>query len=99
MPKLYNVHCGFYDTTVNAGLFEGHTNFLVVADSFAEAKAQAKSKSEFKKLKMHVDGIQEIDTVDGYTVDLKSNPKLPGTTIIKRQKYGSSKSETLTFKN
>ncbi|UYL09378.1 DUF1543 domain-containing protein [Bdellovibrio sp. SKB1291214] len=99
MLKLYNVHCGFYDKTVTGGLFEGHTNILVVADSFADAKNKIKGKSEFKRLKMHIDGIQEIDTVDGYAISLKEQPALANTTVLKRQKYGSTKAETLTFKD
>ena len=47
MPKLYNIHCGFYDKSVTGGLFEGHTNILVVAEDFADAKAKVKSKAEF----------------------------------------------------
>lgn len=93
MPKLFLVHCGFYDKTISGGLFEGHTNILIAADSFADAKSKAKQKPEFKRLKMHVDGIQELNSVDGYDITLKLNAKNSGATVIRRQRYGSNKLE------
>ena len=93
------VHCGYYDKSVSGGLFEGHTNFFVVAETIAEAKSKAKSKPEFKRLKMHVDGIQEVVAVDGFKLDLKEDKKLQGATLIRRQKYGSTKAEVLEFKS
>lgn len=93
--KLFIVHCGFYDMTVNKGLFEGHTNFLIAAKNFAKAKSQAKSLPEFRRLKMHIDGIQEVVAVEGHTLELKYNPKLEGKTLVRRQKYGSIKNTLL----
>ena len=93
--KLFIVHCGFYDPNINAGLYEGHTNFFVAAEDFTNARAQAKNLPEFKKLKMHIDGIQEIVAVSGYRVDLKLDPKAEGKTQIRRQKFGSTKQTLL----
>ena len=63
--KLFQIHTGFYDPKdISNGFYEGHTNFFVCAKA-------VKEKKEFKKYKMHIDGIQEISSVDGYKVVLK----------------------------
>lgn len=71
MKKLFLVHCGFYDATWGANTFENHTNFFVVAESAAEARQLVKNKSEVQKLRMHVDGLLEIQQIDGYKIDLQ----------------------------
>jgi hypothetical protein len=68
--KLYMVHCGFYDSEICDGIYESHANFFVAADTFEAARAKAKNLAEFKNKRMHVDGLQEIQAVDGYRVDL-----------------------------
>lgn len=40
--KLYMIHCGFYDPDLCDGLYEGHVNFFVAAESFEDARAKAK---------------------------------------------------------
>jgi hypothetical protein len=87
--KLYLVHCGFYDASLNAGTVEGHTNFWIAAPGAAEARARAKGLTEFRKRKMHVDVVQEIRAVEGYAVILKPQAELHGKTLISLQKYGS----------
>ena len=37
----------------------------------SDARKKVKAKKEFKKFKMHIDGIQEISLVDNYEVKLK----------------------------
>ncbi len=68
--KLYLVHAGFYDDNVSSGFYESHTNYFVVASDVKEAKAKAKVIPEYKSKKMHIDGIKEIDVVDGYKISL-----------------------------
>ncbi len=68
--KLYLAHCGYYDNT-GYGIYESHTNFFVVAEDEKKAKAKAKNLPAFIDKKMHIDGLQEIDVVDGYQVQLK----------------------------
>ena len=46
--KVYLVHCGFYDPELCEGLYEGHVNFFVAAESFDDARAKAKLIPEFK---------------------------------------------------
>ena len=44
-------------------------------ENIKEAKKKAKEIHEYKKKKMHIDGIREIDSVDGYKVVLERNEK------------------------
>ena len=70
--KLFLVHAGFYDKNVSDGFYESHTNYFIVAE---DVKKKAKEIHEYKKKKMHIDGIREIDSVDGYKVVLERNEK------------------------
>ncbi|MGZ3773060.1 MAG: DUF1543 domain-containing protein [Pseudobdellovibrionaceae bacterium] len=80
--KLYLAHCGFYDDAISDGLYEGHTNFFVVAKNIQEAKAQVKKLAEFQSKKMHVDSTQEIHSVNGFNVVMQYDATLNGTTKI-----------------
>ena len=71
--KLFLVHVGFYDKNVSGGFYESHTNYFIVAEGVKEAKKKAKEIPEYKEKKMHIDGIREIDSVDGYKVVLERN--------------------------
>ena len=82
MKKLYLVHCGFYDTSLLDGIYESHVNFFVPAESFEEARVNVKFEPEFRDKKMHVDGLQEIHTVQGYQVIVQEDPSLEGKTKI-----------------
>ena len=68
--KLYLIHIGFYDPELMDGLYEQHGNYFVAADNAKEAKAQISENPTFKHKKMHIDGIQELNSVDGYQVTL-----------------------------
>ena len=68
--KLFLIHAGFYDNDVSSGFYESHTNYFVVADNIKSAKSKARSIKEFKDKKMHIDGILEVNEVDGYSVCL-----------------------------
>jgi len=76
--KLFLVHAGFYDDNVSSGFYESHTNYFVVASDVKEAKAKAKVIPEYKNLKMHIDGIKEIDVVDGYKISLHEHNESNG---------------------
>ncbi|MDQ3234663.1 MAG: hypothetical protein M3Q07_22895 [Pseudobdellovibrionaceae bacterium] len=89
MQRLYMVHCGFYDATVGDGLFEGHTNIFVCAEDFAGARARVKTHPDFKRLKMHIDGLLEVQTVEGHHIVVQEDKKLQGVTRIRSLKYGS----------
>ena len=71
MPKLFLVHCGFETSGLAGGIFEAHVDLFVAAEDFDEARTHAKALPEYKKYKMHVDGLIEIQQVEGYRVDLK----------------------------
>jgi len=85
--KLYLVHCGFYDSEVCDGLYEGHVNYFVVAKSFEEAKANIKELFEFKNKKMHIDGLQEIRCVNGHKINLVYDVTSIGETQIINYKH------------
>tara|TARA_B100001765_G_scaffold147074_1_gene93919 strand:- start:123 stop:401 length:279 start_codon:yes stop_codon:yes gene_type:complete len=68
--KLYLVHAGFYDDNVSSGFYESHTNYFVVADNVKSAKLKARSIKEYRDKKMHIDGIMEVNEVDGYNINL-----------------------------
>lgn len=68
--KLYLVHCGYYDQAIADGVYEQHTNFFVAAESPEQARTKAKSIEAFKSRRMHVDGLQEINAVDGFQINL-----------------------------
>jgi len=71
--RLFLVHAGFYDGNVSGGFYESHTNYFVVAQDVKYAKSKAKEIPEYKDKKMHIDGIKEIDAVDGYKIVLQKN--------------------------
>ena len=49
-PKLYLVHCGFYDgETSCGGVYEGHTNIFTVSASPQDARQAAKASDLFTK--------------------------------------------------
>ena len=68
MMQLFIIHVGYYDYDV--GMYELHTQFLIPALSAAEAKAKTMAKDIFQAKKMHIDGIQEVNQVDGYAITL-----------------------------
>lgn len=63
---LYLAHVGFYDEEI--GIYELHSNILVVAEDVKSAKEKIKQKPVYQKKKMHIDGIIEIINVDGYEI-------------------------------
>jgi hypothetical protein len=80
--KLYLVHCGFYDHEIGEGVYESHTNFFVVARDFEDARARAKENAEFRRKKMHVDGLQEVQVVDGFRIEASEDAELAGRTVV-----------------
>lgn len=80
--KLYLVHCGYYDSEVGDGLYENHVNYFVVAESFEDARTKAKVIPEFKAKQMHVDGMQEVQIVNGHKIKLEHSPDLNDQTSI-----------------
>lgn len=84
--NLYLIHCGFYDPNLVDGTYESHVNFYAVAESFVDAKKKAKLNPMFKEKKMHVDGIQLIEAVEGYRVHLEEDSSLVGKTLLKNNR-------------
>ena len=71
--KLYLVHAGFYDENISGGFYESHTNYFIAANDVKEAKIKAKQIPEYKKKKMHIDGIKVIEKVENYSIQLLEN--------------------------
>lgn len=66
--KLYLIHCGFYDEEISQGIYEFHLNIPIVASDLEDAKKKVRSTPEFMAKKMHIDGIQKIESVEGYRI-------------------------------
>ena len=92
--QLYMVHCGFYDPEVGDGLYENHTNIFLLAEDFSAARAKVKLQKEFRAKKMHIDGLLEVQAVEGFRLDFKPDDSLAGKTRISSLKYGSRVPQT-----
>lgn len=68
--KLYFIHCGFYDEEISDGIYEFHVNIPIAAESIEEAKRKVRCAPQFISKKMHIDGIQEVESVEGYSVQV-----------------------------
>ena len=82
--QLFLVHCGYYDRGAFDGVFEAHADLFVVAEDFAGAKACARQHPEFKRRKMHVDGMLRVEAVGGYRLALVEDAELAGETRTER---------------
>lgn len=87
MKEIYLVHCGFYDSDISHGIFEFHTNYFVAATSFEEARMKVKEYPEFVLKKMHIDGLQRLQAVQGYRIQLSADPQLEGKTIVESNRH------------
>tara|TARA_B100000902_G_C27299539_1_gene911978 strand:- start:1872 stop:2153 length:282 start_codon:yes stop_codon:yes gene_type:complete len=73
--KLFLVHTGYYDKSVGEGFFEQHTNIFIVAKNAYLAKEKVKLNEDYIQKKMHIDGIKEINNIDGYDIQIKKTKK------------------------
>ena len=80
--NLYMVHVGYYDPSIGEGLYEVHMNFFTAAEDPKKAKENILSLKEFQDKKMHIDGIKEIDHVDGFRVTLSKEKDKKNQTIL-----------------
>ena len=85
--KLYLVHCGYYDPSLCDGVYENHINLMIAAESFEDAKVRVKSRPEFKLKRMHVDGLHEVQAVDGWKVSMEQDAALDGQTRLVPMNY------------
>lgn len=76
MKKLYLIHLGYFDEELSQQVFESHTNIFLVADDIKQALAEARKLSIVTKYNMHVDGIQEINVINGYKILTEKAPYL-----------------------
>lgn len=65
--NLYIAHVGYYDDEI--GIYELHTNIHVVASDIKAARDKIKKNPLYISKKMHIDGIEELLTIDGYKIE------------------------------
>jgi len=80
--KLFMVHVGYYDKSIGEGLYETHLNYFVAAEDAKDAKNKAHQLSEFQERSMHIDGMKEISSVDGYKVILEKDAEPKSGQVI-----------------
>ena len=80
--KLFMVHVGYYDKSIGEGLYETHLNYFVAAEDAKDAKNKAHQLSEFQERSMHIDGMKEISSVDGYKVTLEKDAESESGQVI-----------------
>jgi hypothetical protein len=85
--NLYLVHCGFYDPELGDGVYESHVNLFVAAEGFEDAKRRARLDSTFQSKKMHVDGLQEVQVVQGHDVQLIARGNGDESTIVRGNRH------------
>ncbi len=71
--RLYLIHCGFYDEEISDGIYEFHVNIPVVAEDLESAKKKVRTIPYFVSKKMHIDGVQEIRSVEGHAITVAKN--------------------------
>ncbi len=91
--RLYIVHTGYYDNTINDGFYEQHTNILVAAKNPYSAREKAKKTKIYKEKKMHIDGIKEIENIYGYDIKLIKSDKPEKINIFNHYQVRFLKSE------
>ena len=69
--KLYLIHTGYYDKSIGEGFYEQHTNIFIVAKNAHNEREKVKKTKDYINKKMHIDGIKEIENIDGYDIELK----------------------------
>lgn len=85
--KLYLVHCGFYDSDILDGVYESHVNFFVSAANFEASRLKAKENPLYQSKRMHIDGMQQLDAIDGFRIQLLEDAALAGRTHIVTDRY------------
>tara|TARA_B100001175_G_scaffold307521_1_gene306837 strand:+ start:851 stop:1108 length:258 start_codon:yes stop_codon:yes gene_type:complete len=76
------VHVGYYDKSIGEGLYETHLNYFVAAQDAKEAKNKTHQISEFQERSMHIDGMKEISSVEGYKVTLEKDSESKSGEVI-----------------
>ncbi|MCM0606648.1 MAG: hypothetical protein KA715_11205 [Xanthomonadaceae bacterium] len=85
--KLYMVHCGFYDLDLCDGVYESHLNLFVTGTSYEDARVRARLLPEFKNKKLHVDGVVEIQAVQGSRISVSEDSALNGQSLLISQRH------------
>ncbi len=81
------VHCGYYDLNILDGVYEHHVNLFQVAESFDDARAKVKLQPEYISKKLHVDGLVEIEAVNGFRIQPTADETLNGGDLLKSSRH------------
>jgi tRNA G18 (ribose-2'-O)-methylase SpoU len=73
--NLYIAHVGYYDSEI--GIYELHTNIHVVATDVKAARDTIKNLPIYQAKNMHIDGIEELLSIDGYNIHATKNNSTP----------------------
>ena len=73
--KLFLIHTGYYDKNIGDGFYEQHSNIFITAKDAFSAREKVKKNKEYMTKKMHIDGIKEIENIDGYDIKLIDSNK------------------------
>ena len=68
VKKLFLVHLGYYDPELSNGVYESHINLFFVGTSFEDVREKVKLDDLVQKHKMHIDGVQLIEKVNGHRI-------------------------------
>ena len=91
--KLYLIHTGYYDKSIGDGFYEQHTNILIIAKDAYSAKEEVKKNKDYIEKKMHIDGIKEIENINGYDLYLKKSNRKEKITSFNHYQVRFLKSE------
>ena len=68
--KYTGVEPDFYEGETTRDKIMQGLNYYAYHKNVKDAKKKAKQNSIYKKKKMHIDGIQEVNNIDGYRINL-----------------------------
>lgn len=66
--KLFLVHLGYYDSELSNGVYESHINLFFIGNNFEDVREKVKQNELVLKHKMHIDGIQLIEKIEGHKI-------------------------------
>ena len=79
---LFLIHCGYYDEEIYDGIYEFHINIPVIAQDLEMAKKKVRAIPLFIAKKMHIDGIQKIEGVDGYALEWVKTKDMDTSSVL-----------------
>ncbi len=91
--ETFLIHTGYYDKSTGDGFYEQHANIFIVAKNSYDARERVKLDKDYIAKKMHIDGIKEIENIDGYDIQLEKNGNPEKVTSLNHYQVRFLKSE------